>query len=462
MLLRRLKYHQTTGLILRRTFPELYKSHLVKLFEEFPGVRSWYREINKEMVFPNGSRLFFGSAEHEKDMDNFYSAEFADILVDEAQDFSENELIKLAGSNRSTSNPDITPKMVFTFMPGVGKGLSYLKRVFINCELQLEEERQKWAFVQAFSWDNIEWARKELARDGVSEEMFYALTDEQRRDYFLTRTEYGANLSAITDDYLRDAWLYGKWDTFEGQVFPELKDELHNLDNFADGAWRPQHARYISAVDWADSGITGAEQSAIDPEENLFFIGEYHERNRTVIEHSADIISLLNGFGRQDYTLMDLPTTAINQDNLFSIQDAFRRAGLHTIQAHRANVAIGLDLLKQMLKPDPNRVHPFTHELGSPRLFISRRRCRALWKQMSELQRVVDPDTGKVKYIGEDDNLDPARYIAMSRPKAPVRPPGPARELPPFTFEQKAVKAFNKWEKGFGKEPNENEWFPKP
>src|SRR5215472_9213409 len=33
MLLRRLKYPKTTGLVLRRTYPELYKSHIVKLFE---------------------------------------------------------------------------------------------------------------------------------------------------------------------------------------------------------------------------------------------------------------------------------------------------------------------------------------------------------------------------------------------------------------------------------------------
>lgn len=33
MLLRRFKYPKTTGLVLRRTYPELYKSHIVKLFE---------------------------------------------------------------------------------------------------------------------------------------------------------------------------------------------------------------------------------------------------------------------------------------------------------------------------------------------------------------------------------------------------------------------------------------------
>jgi len=456
MIMRRWKYPGTKGLILRRIFDELYKSHIVPLFEEFPEMRPWYNASHKELRFPNRSILYFGSAEHDADMATFYGSEYADILPDEAEEFSENELNKLRGSLRAV-NSAITPKMVYTFMPGVGKGLSYLKRMFIDRDIP-EDQKHRWAFVQAFSWDNIKWAEKELARDGITAEEYYSWPDQKRRDYFITSTAYGQNLASISDEYLRDAWLYGKWNVFEGQVFPELSDRLHNLDHFAPPTWRPPIARLVSAVDWADSGVTGGEQAAIDPEENIFAIGEYHERNKTVLEHAANLTAMLNEFGKQDYTLMDLPVNNINQHNLFSIQDAFRRAGLHTIQAHRANIAIGLDLLKQMLKVDPNRVHPFTSEIGSPRLFISRTRCPELWKQMSELQQTVDADTGKVKYIGEDDNLDPLRYIAMSRPTSPARPKLVPQVLPQFTFERKVAGAMAKFDAKFGKDPSENDW----
>jgi hypothetical protein len=236
MLLRRLKYPRTTGLIIRRTYPELYKSHIVKLFEEFPETRHWYNEQRKEMIFPNGSRLFFGSAEHESDMSAFYSAEFADIAPDEAQEFSQNELERLSASNRCTSNPNIVPKMVCSFMPGASatnlppKGLMYLKRVFVDHELKGEEASQNWVFLQAFAWDNIEWARKELARDGVSEEEFYSWSAADRQTYFIERTEYGATLAAISDVYLRDAWLYGKWGVFQGQYFTNFSEARHVID----------------------------------------------------------------------------------------------------------------------------------------------------------------------------------------------------------------------------------------
>jgi hypothetical protein len=248
IVLRRLKYPCTTGLIIRRTLKELEQSHLLKLFEEYPKIRPWYREQKKQLIFPNGSVLFFGSAQNEKDMSDFYSAEFADILVDEAQEFNQIELEKLSGSNRCTSNPNIVPKMIYTFMPSISEnglppiGLPYLKRVFKEGKLKGDETKRKWAFIQAFGWDNIEAARPELWADGfrcdehqvrrpeercadccvIQEEGFYSWTEEERREYFVQRTDYGRTLAALTNKALRDAWLYGKWDVFQGQYFPNF------------------------------------------------------------------------------------------------------------------------------------------------------------------------------------------------------------------------------------------------
>jgi len=382
---------------------------------------------------------------------------------EEAGLFSQREIEKMKGSNRCTGISPIKPIMLLSFMPG-GRSHSYLKRIFIDgakdrSVYEANEDPGDFAFVEAVGWDNVEWCRKLLVRDGYSDKDFYSWTSDQRKAYFLT-SEYGRKLLSITDKVLRDAWLDGNWDAFEGLIFPELSDTIHNLDQFTND-FQPKGMRLVSAIDWADSGIAGGEQAAVDTEENLFFFDEYHERNRTVREHSIDLIAMLNSHGRQDYTLMDLPVNNINQDNLFSIQDAFRRGGLHTVQAYRANIQIGLDLLKDFLRVDPNRVHPFTQQLGSPRLFISRRKCPALWAQMKNLQRSIDAETGKVKYVGEDDNLDPARYLAMSRPKPAEITKRAPEKLPVTTFEQKAARSISRFDKSFGKDPSANEWFGK-
>lgn len=290
MLLRRLKYPNTTGLILRRTYNELYKSHIIKLFEEYPYMRPWYRESHKELNLPNGSRLFFGSAEHEGDMENFYSSEFADIWPDEAQEFSQSELEKLSGSNRCTSNPDIMSKMIFTFMPGFSesglppKGLSYLKRVFADKDRRGAENQKQWEFIQAFSWDNIEWARRELERDGIDEDTFYSWSDAERREYLLTRTEYGATLAAITDERLRDAWLFGKWDVFQGQYFPNFDQSKHVITHAeAIERIKPWHKRWLSG-DWGYEHPHAAYKHSIDENGRVTTYWESWGREVTEVE----------------------------------------------------------------------------------------------------------------------------------------------------------------------------------
>lgn len=263
MVLRRLKYPNTTGLILRRTFPELDKSHIVKFKEEFPELLSWYNEQRHELTFPNGSRLFFG---HGSSISQYYSAEFADILFDEAQEFSQREVEAMDGSNRCTTNRLIRPKKILAFMPGHSEsglpplGLAYLKRVFIDRELKPEERKKKWAFVQAFSWDNIEWFRKSLVEDGyvcgehagsdddkcqrcarIQEDEFYSWPASVRRDYFIERTDFGQKLSAITDQVLRDAWLFGIWGVFEGQFFKQWAETKTVTDEYGDRVVVPWH-----------------------------------------------------------------------------------------------------------------------------------------------------------------------------------------------------------------------------
>lgn len=271
MLARRLEFPRTTGLIIRRSQKELEQSHLQKLFEEMPELRRNYNEQKKKLVFPEvDSTLYFGSAPTAKDVADLCSSEYADIFPDEAQEFSQDELERMSGSLRCTSNLDIVPKMIYSFMPGRSpsglppKGLPYLKRVFIDRMLKPEEKKLGWTFLQAFSWDNIEWARGELTRDGVGrgehvpgddrcscqECEFYSWSEEERREYFLKRTAYGADLLGLTDRALRDAWLYGKWDVFEGQYFPNFDPKRHVITRKEfEARVKPWHVRWISG-DW--------------------------------------------------------------------------------------------------------------------------------------------------------------------------------------------------------------------
>lgn len=459
-IMRRLKYSNTDGILLRRTRQELVDNHLIPVFREFPYMRDWWLEKDKSLEFPNGSRLLFRYAEHEADIDRLFGIEYADITPEEAGLFSEREIEKMRGSNRCVTNHDITPKMILSFMPA-GRSHFYLKEDFVD-----EATRPPThAFIDAYGRDNVEWSRKLLIRDGLTDADYYSWTDGQREAYF-QQSEYAEKLYSIKDENLRQAWIEGNWDRFEGIVFPELREEIHNLDRFT-AIFDPSKCVLISALDWAATGTTAATQSGYDSQENLFVFDEYSAKNRLVSEHTREILKMLTSHGKQEYTLMDLPVNVLNQHDMASIQREFSMAGLFTVQAHRAHIEMGINLLKEYLKVDPNRIHPFTGQLGSPRLFLSKRRCPNVWKQMKELQRMIDLETGKVKFVGEDDALDTVRYQAMSRPQAPTK----KLDFTPEQFvahakgytsvDAKVGRTFGRFDRSFGKTPDDNEWFPK-
>jgi len=295
-------------------------------------IKSWscgpyYNDQKKRLQLKNGSSLWFGSAPHAKDLADFYTTEWADIMIEEAQTFLQSEIESLTASNRCTSNHEITPKMVTTFMPGrteegiPPRGLPYLKRVFIDGIYRDEEKRfcgpdGRWAFIQAFSWDNIEWARKELTRDGVGigahnaadpdcpcqDCTFYAWSDPQRREYFLTRTEYGATLLGLTDKDLREAWLYGKWDIFEGQYFPHFSRERHVRPHGEVLALLKPWYTYWLSGDWGYDHPHAVYLNAMDEHKRVLTFGELWGRKVGETDLGRAITAKCAGYKFRSFT----------------------------------------------------------------------------------------------------------------------------------------------------------------
>src|SRR5690242_6888942 len=60
LILRLLSHRGLRGLLLRRTYPELYKQHVLEMYRHFPALAMAYNRQAHELPLPNGSRLFFG------------------------------------------------------------------------------------------------------------------------------------------------------------------------------------------------------------------------------------------------------------------------------------------------------------------------------------------------------------------------------------------------------------------
>lgn len=86
--------------ILRRTYPELEKSHLIDLPREMKALGGDYNATSKIAKYPNGSLGFFSHCQNEQDALNLLSSEFYLMFFDEISTFEWEMFRKLAASVR--------------------------------------------------------------------------------------------------------------------------------------------------------------------------------------------------------------------------------------------------------------------------------------------------------------------------------------------------------------------------
>lgn len=244
---RRLTYPGTNGLIMRRVWDDVEKNHVNPMWEEFPELYKCYKGGSHCIEFPNGSRLFFDSAENSMDVQRkAFGPEFMDIFVDQAEQFTEKELKQIKTTCRWPGMPEHKCKMGLFFNPG-GIGAGFLQRIFYTHEYHEREVEKDFAFLQAYGWDNVVWCMSSLQQDGLTIKDFYSWTDTKRFNYFIDRSQYGQELNRL-DANERPGQLLGDFKKFAGQYFSNWDEAVHVWD--ADAiVFEPWWNRWIS-IDW--------------------------------------------------------------------------------------------------------------------------------------------------------------------------------------------------------------------
>lgn len=179
-------------LIVRRTFPELVNNHINELIEELNGIAR-YNKTEKVFTFPNGSTIKFGYCNNDKDLLQYQGAEYDVIFLDEATQLQEMWIKKITACVRGVN--DFPKRIYYTCNPG-GASHGYFKRLFIDKVYEQGEDPADYDFIQALVTDNK------------------ALMESQ--------PDYIKQLEALPPK-LKEAWLYGRWDIFEGQFFEEFR-----------------------------------------------------------------------------------------------------------------------------------------------------------------------------------------------------------------------------------------------
>lgn len=181
-------------LIVRRTFPELLNNHINQLREELHGLAK-FNKSEKVFTFPNGSTIKFGYCNCDGDLGQYQGAEYDVIFLDEATQLQEEWIKKINACVRGVNN--FPKRTYYTCNPG-GASHGYIKRLFIDRRFEEAEKPEDYSFTQALVQDN--------------------------RALMETQPEYVAELETLPPK-LREAWLYGKWDVYEGQFFEDFRTE---------------------------------------------------------------------------------------------------------------------------------------------------------------------------------------------------------------------------------------------
>lgn len=342
-------------LILRRVWDDVYKNNVLPMLAEFPELYPHYKETDHSINLPNGAIIFFDSAENRMDVDRkSVGPEFMFIFVDQAEQFSEDELKKLKTICRWPNTPMHQCKFCLFFNPG-GQGAGYLQRVFHLKEYQENENEDDFVFLQAFGWDNIEWVRLALKEDGYEDKEFYEWPDEVRFQYFIKKSQYGKELDAL-DSTMRPGQLLGTFDKFAGQYFTNWDPHLHiwPTQNIIFQPWWP---RWI-AIDWGFAHWTAVgwfcQVGSVTGDNKLPLTILYRMMTRRRMSERAlaeEIVSvnnkerISNVFGGHD--LWNQVTAGPTKEQAMS--DVFRRAGLPVMKRANNERVNGWRLMHRML-----------------------------------------------------------------------------------------------------------------
>lgn len=207
------------AIIFRKTYPQL--SELIDRSREifkpsFPGAR--YNSTEHVWSFPSGAKIYFGNMQTVADRVNYQGKRYDFIGFDELTHFTWEEYSYMMSRNRP-GGPGTRVYIRATTNPG-GVGHGWVKERFITPAKPLTPIKGEYTVIDP------EGKKITLERSRI----FVPATVFDNAILLQNDPNYLANL-AMMPEAERAALLYGSWDSFDGQVFREWKnDPAHYKD----------------------------------------------------------------------------------------------------------------------------------------------------------------------------------------------------------------------------------------
>jgi phage terminase large subunit len=369
-------------LLLRRTYPELEKSHMRWMSAEAIALGADYVPSLKPPVmrFANGSIIELGHCQDMQAADHYLSAEYNLVLPDELGTFEEDMIVRIASTARIACST-FRPCIVAATNPGA-------------------------------MWVKDRWITKLVDKDryGSYDPSQYCFIQSKLDDNPYPDADYEAFLNAL-DPVTKAAWRDGSWDVFEGQYFQEFRYTRHVQSL---GPIDPTLPR-LAGLDWGYASPGVCLWSVYLPDGHLHIEREYKFRETVAAEVAQELLRRQREQLLTDVSIAADPSMWIRSGQLGeSIAETMQRAGVAMRPAKHERIN-GWQRVRHWLREAPD---------GTPWLTIDPS-CEYLLKTLPGLvhdkTRFEDVDTE-----GDDHAADALRYLLMSRPS----PPGPAAKPP--------------------------------
>lgn len=390
MLKRRIEYPGSHGVIFRKTFPEVEGNHIMPLFEQFPGLKEYYRSDRKRLELPNRSILSFAYCQKRNDLSKHQGREYHDLGIEEAGEWSEQWFQTLRGSNR-TGKAGIPARTILTGNPG-GIGHAWLKRLFISKRYNERERASDYAFVPALVRDNP-----------------YILKNDP---------DYIRRLEAEPNEMLRRAYLHGDWDIAAGQFFSEFDRDTHVLPNTFQ---IPKHWPRFHSYDYGFGHPAVYLWWAVDEDGNLYVYREFYKAQYRV---DQQIEWIKKQKDPAPYTWAGLDCWAQKGQRGPTIAEEFSASGIYLKPAN-VNRKQGAHQLRTRLAytrlPDGRTIGPRIFFVNCP---LTVECVTRMVHDPGDVEDVLKVDSVDGDPMEGDDGYDTTRYGIMSRPvKAHTPPP---------------------------------------
>ncbi len=409
------KWPGSYGAIFRRQETQLKRTHIKMFKQELPtGLAEWIGSKPPQIHFGSpripaclemacapgkacmhSSIIEFNHVDKDIGVEKYDSVEWSYLIIDEAQQFTHEERSYLYSRIRATKAqkalwPDWHPIVVMGFNPG-GADHTYLRREMVK---RSEAEGGKpW---QMYAEDGTK---------GYVRHFIMSLLDDNP---FIDIPDYEKSLANMTPENFR-LLRYGDWDFFEGQFFKEFEDDANIVPPFIP----PAHWPRAWGFDWGETSPACFLVSAQDPETgDIFTYDEYYSPGVTgqhILEVQARLAEMPTATGMRLPGWVDprmWETVKGDEWNRITVAQQFIDAGVPIQQARgtRNGQLLSLQLL---MRPRPERVHPFNGKLDAPTWYITAN-CDNL---INEIRGASYDEKVKDEMTKENDHaIDAARF----------------------------------------------------